>query len=199
MTDIYCFFCSPVVISWVSEMKFYKDPSFKEKRALTAQRKGKQENSTIYHCRKVELWLMLMSLQNAFLHLITICKHFPSFQDERFNREVDVQTGYRTKALLCMPIKDAAGDVIGVAQVINKHGSDQQSFTSTDEKVSFKFLFLINKRFWTVIAQKKWLDVAFFRTRCKFNCSLVELTLALHSSRPNQPKNNQSKLLLQQL
>lgn len=35
-----------------------------------------------------------------------------------------------------MPIKDAAGDVIGVAQVINKLGSEQQSFTSIDEKVS---------------------------------------------------------------
>lgn len=60
-------------------------------------------------------------------------------QDERFNREVDVQTGYRTKALLCMPIKDASGDVIGVAQVINKLGGEQ-CFTSTDEKVSLSIL-----------------------------------------------------------
>lgn len=69
--------------------------------------------------------------------MMMICKHFSlSLQDERFNREVDIQTGYRTKALLCMPIKDAAGDVIGVAQVINKLGGEQQSFTSIDEKVS---------------------------------------------------------------
>lgn len=44
-------------------------------------------------------------------------------------------TGYRTKALLCMPIKDCAGDVIGVAQVINKQGGDA-CFSQIDEKVS---------------------------------------------------------------
>lgn len=55
-------------------------------------------------------------------------------QDERFNRDIDVQTGYRTKALLCMPIKDSSGDVIGVAQVINKLNCER--FTENDEKVS---------------------------------------------------------------
>lgn len=54
-------------------------------------------------------------------------------QDERFNREIDLQTGYRTKALLCMPIKDSSGDVIGVAQVINKLNCER--FTENDEKV----------------------------------------------------------------
>lgn len=39
------------------------------------------------------------------------------FQDERFNREIDASTGYTTRTLLCMPIKDTNGDVIGVAQV----------------------------------------------------------------------------------
>lgn len=66
-----------------------------------------------------------------------ISKHFLPLQDGRFNREVDIQTGYRTKALLCMPIKDASGDVVGVAQVINKQG--EQCFTVTDEKVSARF------------------------------------------------------------
>jgi hypothetical protein len=56
-------------------------------------------------------------------------------QDERFNRDVDVQTGFKTKNLLCMPIKDASGDVIGVAQVINKLGGEP-CFTGNDEKVS---------------------------------------------------------------
>lgn len=59
---------------------------------------------------------------------------FTLLQDERFNREIDLQTGYRTKALLCMPIKDVTGDVVGVAQVINKLNGD--SFTENDEKVS---------------------------------------------------------------
>lgn len=39
------------------------------------------------------------------------------FQDERFNHDIDQQTGYKTRSLLCMPIKDINGEVIGVAQV----------------------------------------------------------------------------------
>lgn len=38
-------------------------------------------------------------------------------QDERFNHDIDVLTGYKTRTLLCMPIKDTNGDVVGVAQV----------------------------------------------------------------------------------
>ncbi|XP_057659841.1 dual 3',5'-cyclic-AMP and -GMP phosphodiesterase 11 isoform X4 [Diorhabda carinulata] len=61
-----------------------------------------------------------------------------AYQDERFNHEVDSRTGYRTKSLLCMPIKDTNGDVIGVAQVINKVGD--QPFTKTDEEIFSKYL-----------------------------------------------------------
>ncbi|KYQ51491.1 Dual 3',5'-cyclic-AMP and -GMP phosphodiesterase 11 [Trachymyrmex zeteki] len=59
--------------------------------------------------------------------------------DSRFNREIDALTGYRTRALLCMPIKDCNGDVIGVAQVINKLGGEGQ-FTVQDEKVFAGYL-----------------------------------------------------------
>lgn len=62
-------------------------------------------------------------------------------QDDRFNRDIDTQTGYRTKALLCMPIKDVSGEVVGVAQVINKLGCES-SFTENDEKVSSECLFV---------------------------------------------------------
>ncbi|CAG5109013.1 5'-cyclic-AMP and -GMP phosphodiesterase 11 (Drosophila melanogaster) [Cotesia congregata] len=62
-----------------------------------------------------------------------------AYMDDRFNREIDVLTGYRTKALLCMPIKDCSGDVIGVAQVINKLGGEAQ-FTVQDEKIFASYL-----------------------------------------------------------
>ena len=41
------------------------------------------------------------------------------YEDDRFNQDVDVMTGYRTRSMLCNPIKDSSGEVIGVAQVIN--------------------------------------------------------------------------------
>lgn len=40
-----------------------------------------------------------------------------------------------------MPIKDASGEVVGVAQVINKQ-SGESSFTEYDEKVGEFFLLL---------------------------------------------------------
>ncbi|KAG7205543.1 hypothetical protein KM043_007520 [Ampulex compressa] len=62
-----------------------------------------------------------------------------AYKDSRFNREIDALTGYRTRALLCMPIKDCSGDVIGVAQVINKLGGEGQ-FTVQDEKIFAGYL-----------------------------------------------------------
>lgn len=61
-----------------------------------------------------------------------------AYADARFNDAIDSRTGYRTQALLCMPIKDSAGEVLGVAQVINKLNGDR--FTDTDEKVFASYL-----------------------------------------------------------
>jgi adenylate cyclase len=40
--------------------------------------------------------------------------------DPRFSPEVDEQTGYRTHDILCVPIRNRAGSVIGVTQALNK-------------------------------------------------------------------------------
>ncbi|XP_042878602.1 dual 3',5'-cyclic-AMP and -GMP phosphodiesterase 11-like [Penaeus japonicus] len=61
-----------------------------------------------------------------------------AYQDSRFNPDIDGMTGYKTRSMLCMPIKDSAGEVIGVAQVINKHQGP--CFTVTDEKVFESYL-----------------------------------------------------------
>jgi cAMP-specific phosphodiesterase len=42
-----------------------------------------------------------------------------AYEDERFNREVDKQTGYRTRTILCLPIM-YEGTTVAVAQLINK-------------------------------------------------------------------------------
>ena len=41
------------------------------------------------------------------------------YHDDRFNRSVDGQTGFKTKAILCTPLKTMTGEVIGVTQVLN--------------------------------------------------------------------------------
>jgi len=43
-----------------------------------------------------------------------------AYSNEYFNAEIDKQTGYKTKSILCVPIKTLKGEIIGVAQTLNK-------------------------------------------------------------------------------
>lgn len=43
-----------------------------------------------------------------------------AYADPRFNRTIDEQTGFITRSILCVPIRTAKGEIIGVAQVLNK-------------------------------------------------------------------------------
>ncbi|KAK2720014.1 dual 3',5'-cyclic-AMP and -GMP phosphodiesterase 11-like [Artemia franciscana] len=61
-----------------------------------------------------------------------------AYKDSRFNHDIDLMTGYKTRSMICMPIKDANGDVIGVAQVINKYGDS--TFNSHDSQVFSSYL-----------------------------------------------------------
>ncbi|WP_373047263.1 HD domain-containing phosphohydrolase [Vulgatibacter sp.] len=42
-----------------------------------------------------------------------------AYADPRFHREVDQATGYRTRALLCVPMRNTRGEVVGVLQALN--------------------------------------------------------------------------------
>ncbi len=54
-----------------------------------------------------------------------------AYLDARFNPEVDKKTGYHTKTILCMPMKNKDNDIVGVFQLLNKrHGT----FTEDDER-----------------------------------------------------------------
>ncbi|MBI2081586.1 MAG: GAF domain-containing protein, partial [candidate division NC10 bacterium] len=50
----------------------------------------------------------------------------------RFNPEVDRKTGYRTRTILCLPMRDKAGGVLGVFQVLNKR---EGAFGKDDEEL----------------------------------------------------------------
>ena len=51
------------------------------------------------------------------------------YQDSRFNPEVDSRTGYRTRSLCCLPIRNRDKAVIGVIQLLNK---EEGGFTEED-------------------------------------------------------------------
>lgn len=47
----------------------------------------------------------------------------------------DAQTGYRSVSFLTVPLKNHAGDVLGVLQLINARGTEPQRFTAFDERI----------------------------------------------------------------
>lgn len=53
-----------------------------------------------------------------------------AYNDSRFNPDIDKETGYRTKTILCMPIKNNNKEIIGAFQVLNKLNG---VFTKGDE------------------------------------------------------------------
>jgi len=44
------------------------------------------------------------------------------YNDPKFDVLIDKKTGYRTKSMLCVPVKDRTGKIIGVFQLLNKVG-----------------------------------------------------------------------------
>ncbi len=54
------------------------------------------------------------------------------YADPRFDRSVDEKTGFRTRSLLCVPLKNRNGEVIGVIEAINKRNGP---FSRRDEDV----------------------------------------------------------------
>lgn len=45
-----------------------------------------------------------------------------AYEDARFNQDVDRKHGYRTQNLICVPLRDADGAVVGAFEAINRNG-----------------------------------------------------------------------------
>jgi len=61
----------------------------------------------------------IMNIENAYLH-------------DLFNPEIDQKTGFKTENLLCAPMENLQGKLIGVLQVLNKTDG---SFTEEDKEI----------------------------------------------------------------
>jgi HD-GYP domain-containing protein (c-di-GMP phosphodiesterase class II) len=55
-----------------------------------------------------------------------------AYADPHFNKATDLQTGYRTHTILCVPMRNKLNEVIGVLQVLNKRDG---VFTAEDEEL----------------------------------------------------------------
>lgn len=56
-----------------------------------------------------------------------------AYSDPRFDPLVDTIWSFKTKALLCMPIRNRDNNIIGCAQIVNR--VDDQSFDENDEQL----------------------------------------------------------------
>ncbi|MGE0201223.1 MAG: HD domain-containing phosphohydrolase [Candidatus Melainabacteria bacterium] len=55
-----------------------------------------------------------------------------AYADPRFNPEIDKKTGYQTRTILCMPMRNRKMEIIGIFQVLNKHSGH---FDKKDENL----------------------------------------------------------------
>jgi serine phosphatase RsbU (regulator of sigma subunit) len=55
-----------------------------------------------------------------------------AYEDQRFDPSWDKKSGYRTREILCAPIRNRAGEIVGVFQLLNKRG--ERKFTDEDEQ-----------------------------------------------------------------
>lgn len=65
-----------------------------------------------------------------------------AYDDTRFNKDIDIKTGYRTKTILCAPIRNDVGKIIGVLQVLNK---TEGTFDDKDERLIGAFTTQVGK------------------------------------------------------
>ena len=56
------------------------------------------------------------------------------YKDDRFNPEMDKKTGFRTRNMLCMPMKNSKNEIVGVVQAINKDEA-KGKFDSKDQNL----------------------------------------------------------------
>jgi adenylate cyclase len=60
-----------------------------------------------------------------------------AYEHPLFNRDVDRETGFRTRSILCIPLRDGDGNVFAVSQLLNRR--DGKPFSSSDEERFEKF------------------------------------------------------------
>ena len=58
-----------------------------------------------------------------------------AYEDPRFNKDIDLRTGYRTKSIICGPVCDSTGKIIGVLQAMNKINTGEGDIFTEDDEI----------------------------------------------------------------
>jgi adenylate cyclase len=101
---------------------FLNDPGTNELYSRVAQGNVKRE-------------IRMLNTSGIAGHVFTsgepLISHEP-YGDPRFNSSIDEQTGFTTRNIVCVPIRTVRGEIIGVAQSLNKRKGD---FTQEDLEI----------------------------------------------------------------
>lgn len=54
-----------------------------------------------------------------------------AYEDDRFNPDVDAKTGYKTRSIMALPIRNLSGDVFAAVQLLNRR--DDKPFSKEDQ------------------------------------------------------------------
>jgi GAF domain-containing protein len=60
-----------------------------------------------------------------------------AYADSRFNPKIDQKSGFRTRSILCLPLRDQSGKVFAVTQLLNR--KDGEPFDAADEQKFTQF------------------------------------------------------------
>lgn len=81
----------------------------------------------------IEGWDIVLKMNMGIAGLVALTAEEVNisdvYNDNRFDKSVDEQTGYKTRCMLCIPLKALSGDIFGVIEVINKKNG---VFTAAD-------------------------------------------------------------------
>jgi sigma-B regulation protein RsbU (phosphoserine phosphatase) len=82
------------------------------------------------------------------------------YNDPRFDRATDLRTGYQTKTMLCMPLRNKEREIIGVFQILNKKLGffNQQDTTFLEALSTHAAIALENARLYQEALEKKRLE-----------------------------------------
>jgi signal transduction histidine kinase len=117
-----------------------------------------------------------------------------AYEDRRFHPDVDQRSGYRTRSILCTPMKDNLGHIIGVVQVLNKKGGP---FTDEDSEllealVSQASIAIENSKLYLSVVRK---NVQLLETQEQLQRRMRELDLLLEVERQISSAGSLDELL----
>ena len=128
----------------LSEMSIFEEAAAVAARLLQSQHASlflvDSKSHELYGFIKAadEFRMPLLSGVGGFVVSTSQVLHLPNAHDDpRFNKEFDRRSGFHTKSVLCSPVCNPRGEIVGVLHVINKVPADEEKtdFTEADKNL----------------------------------------------------------------